>query len=353
MADAAHEATDKLIAEMEKKISKEYAQAEREIKKKCDDYFKRFAKKDAKWQEWVQNGTKTQEEYNKWCTAQMAQGDRWKALKEQISNDLQNSNAIANSIVNGYMPEVYSLNHNFGIYQIEQGGKIGTSLTLYDRPTVERLMRDNPEMLPPPGKALSEMISEGKAKRWSRQKLQSVMTQGILQGESIPKIATRLAKSVGETNRKAAIRNARTMATSAQNAGRYDAYRRATAMGIDLTIEWAATLDGRTRHEHRMLHGQRRNVDEPFEVDGIKILYPAELGSGSSDIPQQMIWNCRCTLLSWIKGFEAETIKQSEKMGGLSFEEWQKEKAKSNPIDLPEKKTAAIKGSYINEYKRG
>ena len=83
----------------------------------------------------------------------------------------------------------------------------------------------------------------------------------------------------------------------------------------------------RTRHDHRRLHGQRRNVDEPFEVDGIKILYPAQGGPGSSDIPQSMIWNCRCTLLAWVKGFEGDTVKESPKMGDMSFEEWQQAKA--------------------------
>lgn len=350
MADAGHEATEKIIAEMEKKLSAEYAQAEKEVKAKLDDYFRRFEAKDAKWQEWVKNGVKTDKQYKQWRTQQIAQGERWTALKEQLAEDFQNANKTARSTIDGYLPEVYAINHNYGIYQIENGGEFATSLTLYDRQTVERLMRDDPELLPPPGKTVSKAIAQGRAERWSRQKLQSVMAQGILQGESIPKLATRLAKEVGESNRKAAIRNARTMATSAQNAGRYDSYRRARDKGIDLTIEWQATLDQRTRHDHRMLHGQRREVDEPFEVDGIKILYPAQLKGASSDIPQHMIWNCRCTLLAWVKGFEGETIRKTEKMNGMSFEEWLEARPVYNPIDLPEKKAAAIKASYIKQY---
>lgn len=353
MADAGHEATEKIIAEMEKKLSQQYAQAEKEVKEKLDDYFRRFEAKDAKWQEWVKNGVKTDKQYKQWRTQQIAQGERWTALKEQLAEDFQNANKIARSTIDGYMPEVYAINHNYGIYQIENGGELATSLTLYDRQTVERLMRDDPELLPPPGKTVSKAIAQGRAERWSRQKLQSVMTQGILQGESIPKLATRLAKEVGESNRKAAIRNARTMATNAQNAGRYDSYRRARDRGIDLTIEWQATLDQRTRHDHRMMHGQRRNVDEPFNTpDGFSILYPAELGKSESDLPQREIWNCRCTLLAWIKGFEGETVRKTEKMNGMSFEEWLEARPVYNPIDLPEKKAAAIKGSYIKEYRR-
>ena len=102
---------------------------------------------------------------------------------------------------------------------------------------------------------------------------------------------------------------------------------RAEKQGVDLVIEWQATLDDRTRHSHRMMHGQRRKVDEPFVVDGVSILYPGQSsGPGSSDIPQSMIWNCRCTLLSWVKGFEGKTVTRSPDMGDMSFEEWQNER---------------------------
>lgn len=86
------------------------------------------------------------------------------------------------------------------------------------------------------------------------------------------------------------------MATSAQNAGRYESYRRAKGMGIDLTIEWAAVLDNRTRHSHRQMHGQRREVDEPFTItDGghtFNIMWPADCNSSQSNAPQKEIWNC-------------------------------------------------------------
>lgn len=327
MNDAGNKVTERMLTELEQRITMEYTQAEQEVRKKAMRYFEKYEDAFRKKQLAYDNGEITKAQFRAWQVQSMAQGERWNSLKDQLAKDLYNTDKIARSITNGYMPEVYAVNHNYGIYQIEQAGKIQTSLTLYDRQTVERLMRDDPDLLPPPGKKVSKAIAEKRAERWSKQRIQSVMTQGILQGESIPKLATRLAREVGESNRKAAIRNARTMTTNAQNAGRYEAYRRADAMGIELSIEWQATLDDRTRHDHRLLHGQRRNIDEPFEVpvdgDIVKILYPAQLGGEESDIPQSMIWNCRCTLLAWVKGFEGETVTQTERMGGMSFEEWQ------------------------------
>ena len=112
------------------------------------------------------------------------------------------------------------------------------------------------------GRRVKGLITQGKAVAWDMQKLQSVMVQGILQGDSIPHLATRLAKGVGESDRKAAIRNARTMATGAQNAGRVAAYARADELGVEMEQMWIATLDDRTRHSHRYMDGETRPVGE-------------------------------------------------------------------------------------------
>lgn len=348
--DPAHEETERLIADMEKRISKEYAQAEKEVQVKIDDYFDRFRLKDKKWQEWVADGKKTTAEYKQWRIGQMAVGKRWESMKQTIAEDFAHTDQIARSIVKGYMPEVYATNFNYGTYEVEVGAKVDTSFTLYDRQTVERIMRDNPDLLPAPGKKVSKDIADGKAVRWNKQLIQSVMTQGILQGESIPKLATRLAQEVGDSDRKAAIRNARTMATGAQNAGRVDSYKRAEDMGINMEQEWRATLDMRTRHEHRQLDGQRRKVGEPFKVDGYEILFP-----GDPSAEGFLIYNCRCTLRGVVAGLEPQARKYRDEsaLEGLTYDEWKaQKKSQSNPITLQEEKGEAIAEKYRREYRR-
>lgn len=296
MPDRAHETTDKIIKDTEKRLRKEYEKAAKELEDKLNDYFRRFEIKDKKWQQWVKEGKKTEEEYKRWRTGQMAVGKRWRQMKDTIAEDMRNVNEIARKICEGQQVDIYALNHAFGTYQVEHTGGINTSYTLYNHEAVENILKNDPDLLPPPGKKVTKAIAEGKAKRWTRQVVQSTITQGILQGDSIPELAKRLSTNVADKDFKAAVRNARTMATSAQNAGRYEAYRRARDMGIDLTIEWAATLDDRTRHAHRNMHGQRREVDEPFIViDGGRtfyIMWPADCNSSQSNAPQQQIWNC-------------------------------------------------------------
>lgn len=354
MADQGHKLTDEALEALEKRLYDEYKQAAKETQEKLDKYMKKFATKDAIWKKSVEAGLKTQEEYDKWRLQAIAAGDRWEKMKDRIVADQLHVNQIAREIMDNEMPSIFELNANFALYQVEHDAQIDTSLTLYNREAVGQILRDDPDLLLPPGRRVSQQIQEGKAQRWERQKVQSVMTQGILQGESIPKLASRLASAVADSDYKAAVRNARTMATNAQNAGRYDAYNRLTNNGVELTLEWAATLDNRTRHEHRLMHGQRRDVGEPFEVSGVKIMYPAQTGSfmGISNLPQETIWNCRCTLLAFVKGYEHDTITHSDKMGKMTFEEWLEAKPKPQDILHQKDRGDQLEQDYINEYRK-
>lgn len=351
MHDPAHEATDKLIEEMEKKVALEYGKAAEEMQAKLDDYFRRFEIKDELWQKMVASGEKTAEEYAQWRKGQIMVGQRWTDMRDTLAQDFHNANNVARSVVNGYRADVYALNHNYAAYEIEHNGKVDMSYTLMDHRTAERILREDPELIPGPGKTVKSAISEGRDVRWQAGRLQSITLQSIMQGESIPNMARRITNDLAVANYKNAVRYARTATTNAQNAGRYDCYRHAKDSGIDLTIEWMATLDERTRHEHRLLHGQRRDVDEPFIVDGIEILYPAQMGAGSSDIPQSMIWNCRCTLIAKVKGFEGDSVTSSPKMGNMSFEEWLEAKPQPRDIEYQTRVGEGIRYSYVSEYK--
>ena len=351
--DKAHEETEKIIKAIESRLNREYSKAIKEVHAKVDDYMERYKKKDETWRAWVADAKKTdfveykkrQNEYKKWRTSQIAVGKRWKEMRQSLAEDFHNANVIARSIAEGYMPQVYALNHNYGTYTVESQSMKDTSYTLYDRQTVERLMRDNPQLLPNPGKDLTKSIYAGLDVRWNRQQIQSVMMQGILQGKSIPALATSLAQTIGDKNRNSAIRNARTMATGAQNAGRIDSYKRAERMGIKLKQQWLATHDGRTRHSHRMVDYEVQPVGEKFS-NGCR--FP-----GDPDAPPSEVYNCRCTVRGLVDGLEpkARELRDLSEIG--DYEEWKKrKKSESNPIDLPEKKAAVIKGAYIAEYRR-
>ena len=329
MPDQGHIATDAILADLESKIADEYAKAARDMEKKLQDYLKQFEAAEKHQKALLDAGKITQQEYNDWRYRHEAIGKRWEAMRDVLAADLDNARNIALKISGEKMPDVYALNGNFAFYQIEHDTGIDAGFTLYNHDTAEYLLKDTRQLMPPPSPKKAAEIAANKAMQWDKGKIQSAVLQGILQGESPYQVAERL-RGVAQMDYNASVRYARTMTTSAQNAGRYESFRRARDKGVELEIEWVATLDGRTRHAHRLMHGQRTTVDEPFETpDGYTIYYPADC-TGRSDAPQSEIWNCRCHLYGHTVGIDA-TIKESPGMRGMSFEEWQS--GKTDPRD--------------------
>lgn len=345
--DEAHIETDKKIAELEKRMRREYRQAAKEVEEKLADYFRRFEKKDEIKRAQLAAGEISKADYDGWRTGQMLAGERWKEMRDTLAADLNAVNMNARRIVNGERAEVYAENHNYATYEIEKAAKVDTSYTLYDRSTVERIAAKQPDILPAPGKHMKGKLARGEAVRWQAGQIQSVTLQSILQGESIPNMAKRIGRTLGEKNYGTAVRYARTAMTGAQSAGRQDSYKRAEDMGINLKRRWVATLDMRTRHEHRMLDMQVRGVDEPFDAEGAEIMFP-----GDPNAPAHLIWNCRCRTIAEVEGLEHNWDRRStDALEGMTYEEWKKAHGKSQPITAQTEKGEAAKRAAVNEYR--
>lgn len=306
MADYAHNETDKRIAELEKRLSKEYKQAYKETKDKLEKYLSDFKRKDEEKRQEVENGTLTEKEYKVWRRNQMLTGQRWTDMVDTLAKDLSNVNVIAAQIVKNELSDTFALNANYSEYCIEEGFRTDYGFTLYNRDTVDKLISENPDLLPEPSVDIPADL------RWNRQKIVSNITQAVLQGKSIPDIAKSMADVVG-MNKASAVRNARTAMTGAQNAGRQQAYERAKAMGIKLQKEWIATLDGRTRHSHGMADGQKVDINGMFKVGGCKMRYPGDVANGTAE----EIYNCRCTMAT----VEPPEIMQGEDER-MTYPEW-------------------------------
>lgn len=333
MRDIAAEGTDVLLSKLEKKISSEYKAAYDVAEAKWQKYLASFEKQDKIEAQRLADGEITKQQYQAWRTRQIANGKQYEEMRNVIAQDLHNANLKAARLANNSMADVYALNANYGTYLVERSGKISTGFTLYNHDSAEALLKEewkiSPEtgrnsFLPKPSakkkKELAALKSTNPDVLWNAQKMQSAMFQGILTGEPLTDLAKRLA-SVAVMDKNQAIRNARTLTTNVQNKGRMDAFDRASKLGVDLVDEWVAILDGATRHSHRHMHGERRphNSKEPFS-NGCR--WPGDPQAEAAEV-----YNCRCRLISWVKGFEGDTVKENEAMGGMSFEEWQNAKA--------------------------
>lgn len=123
--------------------------------------------------------------------------------------------------------------------------------------------------------------------KWNAKKINAELLQSIQKGESIPKLAKRL-QTVTDMNKKAAIRNARTMVTSAENVGRLNSIKDLQKQGIPVMKKWISTMDSRTRDTHAALNGETIPENKKFDNG---LMYPGDYNGAPSEV-----MNCRCSL---------------------------------------------------------
>lgn len=168
---------------------------------------------------------------------------------------------------------------------------------------------------------LSERIYENTSKL--KKVLKSEIARGISNNYSYWDIARNIS-SIGQIDLYKAQRIARTEGHRVQEESRYEAQKQAKKKGADIVKQWDSTLDSRTRESHRKLDGQIKELDEPFEINGHKAMYPGKFGRPEEDI------NCRCVSLQRAKWAldesELEVLKERAAYFGLdktkSFEEF-------------------------------
>ena len=326
VTDAGRKEVDKLLSQMENDIKKIFQQSYQEVWQKANDYMKQFRTKDMQKRKDMQAGKITKKEYTDWRKNQLIMGKRWYEMATTLAKDFTHANEIALSVVNGHMPEVYAMGHNYGAYEVEilNGLSAQISYTLYDRHTVELLIKNkNFKLIPDYPKV--KKLDIPKTMRWNKQQLNSAVLQGILQGDSMDMIADRF-QAVAQMNRNTAIRNARTMTTSAENAGRMSSYKQANDKGIKMKKQWNAALDGRTRAWHLDLDGAVEDTDKPFVNAYGEIMYPGDPGADPANV-----YNCRCCIQSIFDGYDYEKLDRAalneynRKYGtNVTYEEWKR-----------------------------
>ena len=300
MVDKAHLATDELLDKMERRLRAIYTRASREIGEAWEAYLREAGTEIADLQKQYQEAKKANDtelarqlgkSLQKAKRERTLMDERYRELTRQTAEQLAHVNKTATAYINNNLPEVYAMNYNATGEAFNGIG--GYSFTLTDADTIRNLVESDSSLLP------MRELDFAKDVAWNIEKMNAEVLQGILQGESMDKIADRLAQVIG-MNLRSAISAARTMVTSAENKGRQDGFERAAAMGIILEREWIATSDGRTRDWHRELDGVTVGVDEPFENAIGKIMYPGDPSANGANV-----WNCRCTIAAKILGFKS------------------------------------------------
>lgn len=276
-----------------------------------------------------------------------------KALKKQVEAILEKLHADEYTTIQQFLSDTYTDAFVGAAYDMHGQG-VPLILPIDRNAAVKAVVTDS---------QISEGLYEslGVDTKKLKNSISAEITRGIASGLAHSQIAQNIAAAA-----KAPLGRAKTIVRTESHriaqASAMDAQKVAVSKGAKVVKQWMSTLDGKTRHSHRRLDGQIREVDEYFEIDGKKAKYPGDFGDPAEDC------NCRCQLLQRarialdkdeLKALRERAVRHSlyvddpaafraEKLPALkNFEEFKKSYLKAaETIDLPLEKDG--KSDIIN-----
>lgn len=242
-------------------LKKEYAEAKKQVKKKIDDLMSRG---DANLPNVIH-----QVKYQK-------------AIEMQIDDALSKLNSGEYQTISDYLEESYGTGFTSSLYRLQKQG-IPLIFPMNRNEIIKAVQ-------------LNSKISGGLYKRLgiNTKAMKNAIRQEVTRGISSSMSSADIARNIDNRMNSGlynSYRIARTEGHRINQEASFDAMTKAKEAGADVVKQWDSTLDGRTRPHHRMLDGQVRELEDPFEVDGLQAQYPSGFGKASEDI------NCRCVVL--------------------------------------------------------
>nr|DAG62618.1 MAG TPA: minor capsid protein [Caudoviricetes sp.] len=209
------------------------------------------------------------------------------ALKAQLEGVLANLQSNSYATVSDYLTKCYRDGYTGVMYDLQQTG-IPIIMPI-DQAAVVRAIQTDSKL----SKSLYDKMGEDVT--YLKKAVRAEVSRGIANGSTWNEVAGKLSRHMANTPFQRAynnsIRIARTEGHRIQVQSAMDAQKIAKSKGADIVKQWDSTLDGNTRDLHRLLDGQIREIDEPFEVGGRKVEAPGMFGDPAEDC------NCRCCLL--------------------------------------------------------
>ena len=336
--------SDERIAQQEKWLRELYETTEKDMRVKWQAYFYEHRKTVDKLLENIRSAKddelkkKATKKYNEYMKGHVTTTKYYRDMVANLARQYAEAGRMAAEIVNSERFAAFADGYNFSAGEINKAAidkDIGIRFDLCDAGTIEELAEHREDLLLPPKADPSKVDLTV----WNVHNINAQVTQGIVQGESIPKIAARLG-NVTHMNEVAAVRTARTMTTAAENAGRVQSMKTAEGWGVKTRKQWLCTHDSRTRHSHLEIDGETVEQDAEFSN---KCKYP-----GDPDGPPAETYNCRCSLITVVDGFSSNlpTVKEDTVHVSVNGEEIERGKTyyhRTESAEMKEHRSAVRK----------
>ena len=271
---------DKVVESVERKIYALFREAREGIQEAIDQLLEIFMPKvDI-------SDDETKEEQKKELIAGLLTL-RKKDIKA-VTGKLFDVNKEAKDTINDAVPLAFAESMNHESYDIEHDvDDIG--LFPVDEEDISEWLDEFPELYE------TKELDEDKDNKWNAKNLRNTIIAGIMIGVAKDKLGKYVTNKLIKRNRNSMVNNAYVTVSGAGEAGKVTAMFNAETKGLEMEKLWTATLDFKTRDEHRALDGNRVALDEEF-APGLR--YPRD-----PQAPANQRCNCRCTMQKVYKGW--------------------------------------------------
>ena len=327
---------DNELERLEERLTAIYANATNEVEATFTDFMGAFQPQYNEMTKLLEEGAITEAEFEEWSRNKILKSKMYNSAVETMTETLVNTDILAMATVNNELPLVIAQSYNFvqslGFAAADEAGLSVGTFQVYNARTVQAIIKNNPDVL----KGVNKITDY----RWNKDRINNAITHSIINGDSISQAANKL-KEISNMDKNAAIRNARTAMTAAENLGRSEAADDLEAKGIPVEEIWSATLDDRTRDTHLLLNGTKRDENGEFGADILDI--PLRFPGDPQGAPEE-IYNCRCRMSIQLKGIDhSQDGKMYEEfMKEQHPEDWQAMRQSEREIDRSEQRSDAI-----------
>ena len=277
---------DKELIYLEERISALYEEASHDVTEEYNRFWESYQLEYDNRLAMVESGELSDDAFQNWCRHQIFRGNRYQAMIRMLTDVLTNADVAAMAAVNEQLPytlaESYDFISSLGFEAADKAGITMGTFQIYNADSVREIIRQNPNLFP--------VVDLPEDEAWNRRHINNEIMQGIIQGDSMQQVARRL-QSVAAMDNRAAIRNARTAMTAAENLGRSESARRLKEKGLPVKEVWSATKDSRTRNTHLLLDGTEKDKNGYYGADILRV--PLRFPADPLGEPQE-IYNCRC-----------------------------------------------------------
>jgi SPP1 gp7 family putative phage head morphogenesis protein len=288
--NAADKAIDKVSASAKKEILKAYSESLNSVRSKMSFIYEKYSS----------DGTLSY--------ADMTKYNRLVTLEKEIRQEVYSLSGVNKKTIETLSGDVFQESYFHTAHALEFEAQARLSYGMINPKIIEASIQN-----PLSGLSLNERLIKNRENIIIN--IRQQITQGLIQGESYPKMARRIKETL-EGDAAKALRIAQTESHRVQTEGRLASMEHAQSLGVKMVKVWVATLDAAVRDTHAALDGQKVAMDEEFHIRGMSAKAPGMFGIAAEDI------NCRCTVRSEIEGYAPE-LRRSRKEGIIPYSDYQ------------------------------